>query len=316
MQMRCRGALACLVYDEHMPSIALATLIFGTTFVVIRAALNGAGPWTLLADRFLVAALLGAVVLVALRQRPSRSEWGWGVTLGFIATAMQVTNTIGLQTTTASKSAFICAGYIALVPVIGLVAMRLIPRRVELVAGGAALLGTLLLTVRWPLERMVVGDLWTMGTAVTAALSIVGTQMAIRTGRSLVLVVIQSGVVAVVCAIGTAVTGQGYMLHGLGPWLGVSYLGTVASLVAFGLAAHGQRVTTPAAASVIFGMEPLVAALLGALALGERLGPIQAVGAACMLGAGWAVALDDRRRRRSAMVAAMLPGADTEEAVA
>ncbi|TAM73902.1 DMT family transporter [bacterium] len=294
-----------------MPSIALATLIFGTTFVVIRAVLVSAGPWSLLADRFLVAALLGAGALVVLRQRPTREEWRWGLILGVIAAAMQVTNTIGLETTTASKSAFICAGYIALVPVVALIAMRQLPHRMELAAAAVALLGTGLLTVRWPLERIVAGDLWTLGTALSAALSIVATKMAVQNGRSLVLVVVQASVVALVCSAGAALSGEGFSMHGLGPWMGTLYLGTFASLGAFALAAHGQRATSPVAASVVFGMEPLVATLLGALALGERLGAAQALGAALMLGAGWVIAWDSRRRRE--MIAALLPGAAQAE---
>ncbi|TAM58946.1 DMT family transporter [bacterium] len=284
-------------YNRLMPSIALATLIFGTTFVVIRAVLIHAGPWTLLADRYLLAALVGVGALAVLGLRPTREEWRWGIILGVIAAAMQATNTIGLETTTASKSAFICAGYIALVPLVALVAMRHVPRSMELAAAAVALLGTGLLTVRWPLERIVSGDLWTLGTALFAALSIVATKMAIRRSRSLVLVVIQAAVVALVCAAGAGLSGEGFGMHGLAPWLGTLYLGTVASLGAFALAAHGQRVTSPVAASVVFGMEPLVATLLGAVALGERMGAAQAAGAALMLGAGWIVAWDGRRRR-------------------
>lgn len=296
-----------------MPSIALATLIFGTTFVVIRAVLVSAGPWTLLADRFLVATLLGVGALVALRQRPSRSEWVWGVVLGLINAAMQATNTIGLQTTTASKSAFICAGYIALVPIVGLVAMGLVPRKMELLAGAAALLGTMLLTVRWPLDRVVPGDLWTVGTAVSAALSIVGMKMAVHQGRSLAIVVVQSCVVAAACVLGAVWNGEGFVLHGAAPWLGTLYLGTVASLGAFLLAARGQRTTSPVAASVVFGMEPLVATLLAAVTLGERLGGLQALGGALMLGGGWLVSWDSRRRDA---VAALLTEAETSAAEA
>ncbi|HVA38203.1 MAG TPA: EamA family transporter [Candidatus Dormibacteraeota bacterium] len=298
-----------------MPAIAFATLIFGTTFVVIRAVLVSAGIWTLLADRFLIAAAVGIAVLAVMRRVPTPDEWRWGLVLGVIAAAMQATNTIGLETTTASNSAFICAGYIALVPFVGWLAMRLIPTPIEIAAAGAALVGTALLALRWPLDHIVPGDLWTVGTAVTAALSIVATKMAVRTGRPLVLVVIQSAVVAAACAAGAALSGEGFTLHGAGTVTGTLYLGTVASLGAFALAAYGQRYVSPSAASVVFGLEPLVATVLGAMALGERLGPLQAVGGSLMLAAGWAVASYDRRARRDTGVAGKgLDGA--EQAVA
>ncbi|MDE2572303.1 MAG: EamA family transporter [bacterium] len=280
-----------------MLAIALATLIFGTTFVVIRAVLATTGPWTLLADRFIVAALLGALVLMGLRWRPTRGEWRWGLALGAIAAAMQITNTIGLETTTASKSAFICAGYIALVPVVAFFAMGLVPRRVEALTSVAALSGTLLLTVRWPLDRIVPGDVWTVGTAVTAALAIIATKMAVRHGRSLVLMVIQAAVVAVICAAGAVLGREGFAPQSGVAWLGTLYLGTAASLGAFVLAAHGQRTISPISAAVVFGMEPLVATLFGYLVLGEHLGALQAAGGALMLFAGWAIACDHRRKR-------------------
>ena len=76
----------------------------------------------------------------------------------------------------------------------------------------------------------------------------------------------------------------------------VVYLGVVPTALAYTLFFAGLKRTASGTASVLTLVEPLTAALLAVLLLGERLAPIQWCGAALLLGAVLALSLPVRRR--------------------
>ena len=128
-----------------MQTLAFVTAAWGTQHSVAKAALDSVGDGhalELTAARFLVAAL-------ALAQfRPKDEEtWRWGAEWGvwsFLGFALQ---TVGLETTTATRSAFLLYLNVKFVPLLELVNGKTLPRGTWLSAF-AALSGTLLLAVR------------------------------------------------------------------------------------------------------------------------------------------------------------------------
>lgn len=88
-------------------------------------------------------------------------------------------------------------------------------------------------------------------------------------------------------------------------WLRFLYLAVVATVVPFGLFLFGLRTVPPARAGLLATWEPVVAALVARVALGERLGAAQLVGAALILGA---VAHTHREGLREARPRPRAPG--------
>jgi drug/metabolite transporter, DME family len=73
-------------------------------------------------------------------------------------------------------------------------------------------------------------------------------------------------------------------------WLIILYMGAVPTALAYGLFMLGMRTTSAPAASVLVLLEPLTAAVLSWLLLGERLTPLGIAGAVMLLGAIYALA--------------------------
>src|SRR3974377_524351 len=96
--------------------LLLITLIWGSTFVVVKGALSDASPLAFIALRFSVAGIL-LYTLVA-RGRLERDALAPGLWLGVFLSAGYLCQTTGLLYTTASKSAFITGFSVILVPVI------------------------------------------------------------------------------------------------------------------------------------------------------------------------------------------------------
>src|ERR1700674_1545397 len=97
--------------------LALATLIWGCSFVVVKAVLSHASPFVFLAIRFFLASLILAVIYRSSLRHLTLADIRAGVILGLYLFAGYALQTSGLVFTTASKSAFITGSAIVLVPI-------------------------------------------------------------------------------------------------------------------------------------------------------------------------------------------------------
>ena len=127
-------------------SLVLITMIWGATFIIIRSALEATGPFFFVGVRFAFAAL--ALVLFSLpllRDFTWREVWA-GMSIGLCIFGGYALQTCGLQTITASKSAFITAFYVPLVPLLQWLVMKRPPHVMAWVGIALAFPGVLLLS--------------------------------------------------------------------------------------------------------------------------------------------------------------------------
>jgi len=149
-----------------MPRLALllTTLIWGATFPATKAALEQIPPLSFLLLRFLLGAVIIGIWFLAARHRIHRSHdvlYASGIATVFLFLGY-VLQTVGLQYSSASNSAFLTALYVIFVP--------LLLRRFE----GRILLATAIATAGlWLLVKpslaMNLGDLMTLGCALAFA---------------------------------------------------------------------------------------------------------------------------------------------------
>lgn len=126
-------------------SLVLITMIWGATFI-IRSALEATGPFFFVGVRFAFAAL--ALILFSL---PLLKDFTWrevwaGMSIGLCIFGGYALQTCGLQTITASKSAFITAFYVPLVPLLQWLVMKRPPHLMAWVGIALAFPGVLLLS--------------------------------------------------------------------------------------------------------------------------------------------------------------------------
>ncbi len=252
--------------------LVLLTVVWGSSFAVIRGAVAGFPPSLLVLLRFLVAA---AIFLPWLRG--GRGLALAGLELGFWLVVGYGTQAVGLLYTTAGRSAFITALSVVLVPLFAGLLGRPVPRRVW-VGAGLALLGVGLLTFEGGPPN--VGDLWTLFTALSYAIFILRLEDYART--------LGAGRLTLAQVFGVLL--WAFLWVGLErpaaaaiPWPAVLYLGVVATALATWLISAGQSRVTAAEAAVIYALEPVWAALFAYLLLGEALGAQGILGAALVL---------------------------------
>ncbi|WP_342236888.1 DMT family transporter [Inquilinus sp. OTU3971] len=293
---------------------ALASSTLGGTSVVATRSLMGAlDPATLGVFRFGIGCVLLLPVVLALRSPwPPRRDWPAVVLLGLLFfAAFPFLFNASLAHTTAARGALALSTQPLLTLAVGaaLGAERLTPRKaagvVVTMAGVALALGTGLADAPPEAWR---GDLLMIGATGCAALYNVWSRPFVR--RSSPLSFSALGMAAGACGLAALTFAtRPAALPALEPagWAAVLYLGVVGGALTFFLWVFALGRTTPTRVAISVAVNPVVAALLGVLALGEPLGwPLLAGLAAVAAGIGLA-ATDGRRVAPAATAAAPGP---------
>lgn len=253
-------------------TLVLITLIWGSTFVVVKETLTTVPPSLLLALRFAVAALLFAWV------RPSRKALVPGLILGVLSFASFATQTVGLLSTTASKGAFITGLSVILTPILSALWFR---HRVQLrayLAALVALIGLALMSFTG-VQGVTEGDLWILATAVFYALYIIYLGEVAAKHGALELSAVQFWPMALLSTLWALPQLGRIPQLSSGSVLAILYLGAVATALVSVLQVRAQRVVSAHVTALVFVLEPVFAALFAYFLLGESLGPWGWVGA-------------------------------------
>lgn len=271
--------------------LVLVTLLWGSTFAVVKELGEELPPAVLIAWRFLIAtlALLPALALArrvtarAAASGPPRPLWRDGLILGAWLIAGYGTQTIALQTTTANRAAFFTALSVVLVPLwITVAGRRPLPwalwLALPLAVGGLALLS-------WEGGAFVVGDLWALGCAVTYAGFILALERTASRHEALRFTLAQLLAVTALAWVWALLAEPGQLWPPAGAWGPLLYLGVAATAVTTLLQTVGQRRVSAAEASLIYALEPVAAALFSFLLIGERIGLRGALGGALVVAA-------------------------------
>lgn len=260
-------------------SLLLITVVWGTSFLVVKDTLSLTNPYWLLLLRFVVGT---ALVLVIFRRslRSVDASMAWkGLVLGFVLYLGFLSQTAGLQYTTPAKSAFITGINVVLVPLFGVFFFR---SRVtlEVVLGvSAAFVGLFLLTRPDNLDRINRGDVLTLLCAVVFTVHILLVERYSRQAPTSLLTVLQLAATAA-WSVPLAAMHQGPVLRGSG-WLlslSIGYLALFCTALAFTVQIHAQKYVSAARAALIFSLEPVFAALASTLFYGERLSGLEWLG--------------------------------------
>ncbi len=268
--------------------LVLVTLIWGSTFVVVKNELANVGPLAFVGIRFAFAFLFMVAITYRSLTRIDRRQVAAGVLIGLFLFGGYAFQTVGLQYTTASKAGFITGLSVVLAPIFARLLLRQSPSVLEMLGVGLATVGLALLSLGDGFE-LALGDLLVLGCAACFALHIVAISAFAPKMDAMALTTVQIGVVAVA---GLAMTGAVEpmpALPGLGTFGVAAGMGLIATALTLSIQNRAQVFTTPTHTALVFSLEPVFAGLFGYLLLSERLGARELLGCALIL-AGMVVA--------------------------
>jgi len=269
-------------------SLLLVTAIWGTTFVLVKDVTHVLPPLTFIALRFSIGFAALAVLFHRRLRRATRHEVLAGLLIAVFLYVGFLAQTLGLQTTSASVTAFITGLSTVIVPLAAFLLLRHRPSTNALVGVGLATAGLGLLTVKDDLS-LSPGDLLVLACAFSFALHIVLVGKYAPKLDTVVLAVVQIGAVALASWPLALVLEQPTLVAPPQAWLNVAFLGVVATGLVFYIQNVAQRFTSPTHTALIFTMEPVFAAFFAYLWLGEVIAGRGLLGAALIL-AGMLVA--------------------------
>lgn len=263
-------------------ALVLAALFYGITFPLVRDALRDITPFAYLVGRFTVAVLCVAPFAVGAFRAASTSDRRLLLRAGLLAGAFlfagYATQTVGLQYTSASTSAFITGLNVVFVPVIVAVMQRRLPSPAVGTGIALAVAGLYLLTgTDVQLGR---GDLLTLAGALLFAFHIVAIGSYVNRVPQSSFTTMQLAVVAALCIPPAGAQGVGTVTAFA--IFAIVFTGIACSAIALPLQLWGQRQIAPTRAALILLSEPVFAAV-ASYVNGERLDTTQVVGAAVIL---------------------------------
>lgn len=242
--------------------------IWGSTFFLVKSALNHISPLALIAYRFLIAAFL-VFIFLKIKKKKLFKDAGKGLILGIILWMVYFPQTLGLKFTTASNSGFITGLFILFVPIAGWLLFKRIPERNKIISVVLALTGLWILT-GGP-GKINYGDALTLITAVAYALHILYVGKYMAGGADPYILTFQQFLfVGVFSFFGSFVTGGGLSWSVDSVWWIVVFLAVFPTLSAFLIQMVSQKFTSPLRVAIIFSLEPVFAAIFAWTIGGER----------------------------------------------
>ncbi len=249
--------------------LAFAAISWGLTFPLIERAVRHVPPSEFVFWRFLLASL---ILLPFIAKRLSKTtRWvllGGGV-LGLLNSGIFIFQSIGLETISASRAAFITGSSVLLVPFLGpLFGMGRVHLK-DVALALLCLLGLYILTGA-QLASLRIGDLWVLACALCVALSLVFIQKLAHHKISYQLLTFYQIILTMPLAGLTLTHSTLAILHGeaLIALLFCALIGTALSLF---LQMYGQQHTTAAKTALIFTLEPVSASIFAWLINGEAI---------------------------------------------
>ena len=270
--------------------LAFCTVLWGSTFVVVKSSLDHSSVFLFLALRFTFAGIVMALWRPAVFRNVERGEIFAGIRLGFFMFGGYAFQTAGLQYTTASNSGFVTGSSVVLVPL--LFGLFWGHRLTAWVYAGALAAGVGLYYLTIPsagVAHLNRGDVLTFVAAASYAVHIILVSEYTRQHSAHALSVLQ----VIACA------AMAWIMTGVAPairwqpirfeptWsllFGVAICAVFATAVAFSIQLWAQQYTTPSHAAILFTLEPVFAVLTSYIFLGERLAARALFGAAFVLG--------------------------------
>lgn len=264
-------------------ALIVATILWGLTFPFIRIVLKEITPLQLVFLRGLIAAFvfLPFVIFIKNNRNQVLKVFPIGALLGFLFFASYLTQSIGLQTISSGRSAFITNLSVIFVPLLSPLFKRGSPSRNDIFSCFIAICGIYFLSSPISKSTINVGDLWTLLTAVCFSFQIHTLQWAMEHKPNatnyafwqVTFVMFFSSLF-----LPFSESPKIYLPHSLGAILALLYLAIVAMVFTTWLQSKYQCNTSPERATVIYIAEPLIASIFGYILLNETMSIINIFG--------------------------------------
>jgi drug/metabolite transporter (DMT)-like permease len=263
--------------------LVLVTMIWGSTFLIVQQSIRLTGPFTFLAMRFGIGALVLAVFFHKRLARITRAELLTGSLIGVFLFGTYALQTTGLQYTTSSKAGFITGLYVPLVAILAVPLLHQKPTLSGMLGVLLSMAGLLLISVNGSFQfTFGLGELLVMGCAIATALHVIAVSKFAPQVDAINLALVQIALTALLSLITIPIARETFVLPPLLVWGSALFLGVAATAFALAVMNSVQQFMSSTQATLIYALELVWVGLLGTLA-GEHLSLFAAIGCGCII---------------------------------
>lgn len=269
-------------------------LIWGTTFPIVKAALQDCSPLLFNLLRMALATVALLCINFNAVRKATRRELAYSTLAGiFLALGYQF-QTAGLALTTPTKSAFITGLVVVIVPFLAVIpgirpTAAHAPKAHAFLGALIAFAGLVSLTTppgsgAFLLQGFRLGELLTLACAFSFAAHLITLSHAAAFTRARTLGTIQIAVATLIMLVSLPLGGRPHLHVTPALLIALVVTGLLATAAAFTIQSWAQQFLSPTHTALILTLEPVFAWLTSLLFLGERLSPRALSGAALILG--------------------------------
>jgi drug/metabolite transporter (DMT)-like permease len=264
-------------------SLVLITILWGSTFTIVKKGLDQVTPIFFVALRFWIATAVVAALMPGQYRKITRKTVAQGVLLSVALLGGFVLQTVGLGDTTPSNSAFITSLCVLLVPILGFLIFGYRPSFRTVCGILLAILGLILLLARSTDFDVHSGDFLTLVCAFLFAFHILflGRFVLVTNYRHLVFVTMAS--CAILCSIMVAALESPHVVWDFYFTFYLFVLGVLATAGAFFIQGWAQQYSNPNHTALIFTLEPVFATVFAYWFLDQGLSAWECVGGILIL---------------------------------
>jgi drug/metabolite transporter (DMT)-like permease len=261
----------------------LATLIWGSSFVVLKNAINTLPPYFVLAVRGSIAVVILSVIFWKKFRLITRVYIWEGAIIGTLLIAAYSFQTFGLAGSTPGKNAFLTSVYCVLVPFFYWAMTKVRPDRYNVIAAFLCVIGIGLVALRGDSfsagqSLVATGDLLTLISGVLYAIHIVAIAKFTEGKDVILLTIIQFYFYTAIAWVMSLFFEKMPSSIGLADGASLLYLGVFATAIALLFQSIGQKYTPASQASIILSLEGVFGVILSVLLYKEVVTPRLAAG--------------------------------------
>lgn len=252
--------------------LALLTtaVIWGSSFVILKNAIDGLGVMWVLAMRFTISAVL-LLALAGKRLRSvSRASVRGSVLIGVCLAAAYIVQTYGLKYTTPGKNAFLTTTYCVMVPFLAWLVYKRKPGLHNVAAAVLCVAGIGFVALDAGFGEVNTGDVLTIFSGVFYALQIILMEQYISGCDSLSVSAVEFSTAAVICLVGTFAFEGTPVIPASGQIFAVLYLTVMCTALCFFLQAWGMKYTPSSTAAMIMTLEAVFGTIFSVILYHEQ----------------------------------------------
>lgn len=247
-----------------------ASVIWGSSFLVVKSSMDSMQPHTLLAIRFTIASLLLSLIFHKKLKQLNKDYFVKGGIIGIFLFMAYSIQTIGIVGTTPGKNAFLTAVYCVIVPYMYWIVKKKKPDKYNIIAAILCLTGIGLVSINSEF-KIQYGDAFSMISGFFYAAHMVSISKLAKDRDPVLLTIVQFGYTAIISWVVTLLfedLPKTLSPNAIGELL---YLAVFATALALLLQNIGQKHTKPAPAAIILSLEAVFGVIFSVIFFKEEI---------------------------------------------